>query len=92
MQAKQALKTDGTAMDEETKGTKTVQQPTESATMDEEKKDTPKDEATKKEEEVEEDPTCILKNPSRILRIQERFIEFIEDNRYKAILNVTVTF
>lgn len=38
--------------------------------------------------EPEEDPTCILKNPSRVLRQQEKYISYIPENRYTAVLQV----
>lgn len=62
--------------------------------MDEEKpkEATEPTEANEKEEEEkkepEEEPTCILKNPSRVLTLQERHISYIPENRYKAILEV----
>jgi len=53
----------------------------------EEKKDDNKmDEEKADEEKVpEEDPTHILKNPCRVLRTQQKFLEYLEDNRYKPI-------
>lgn len=63
--------------------------------MDEEKptEETKADEAEeKKEEEVkqpEEEPTCTLKNPSRVLRLQEQHVSYIPENRYEAILQVS---
>ena len=50
-----------------------------------------KAEEEKKKKEPEEEPTCVLKNPSRVLRIQERTIEYLEDNRYNAVLEVSST-
>lgn len=38
------------------------------------------------EEKVEEPSVHRLKNPARILRPQQKFIEYLEDNRYKPII------
>jgi len=40
----------------------------------------------KKEEEVVEEPTHVLKNPCRVLRTQQRHIEYLDDNRYQPII------
>jgi len=58
------------------------------APVTEEKKDANKMDEEKVEEEKvpEEDPTHILKNPCRVLRTQQKFLEYIDDNRYKPIL------
>jgi 26S proteasome regulatory subunit RPN2 C-terminal domain len=48
--------------------------------MDEDKKE------TEEKKEPEEEPTCVLKNPSRVLRLQEKHISYIPENRYEAIL------
>lgn len=38
------------------------------------------------EEKIEEPSTHILHNPSRILRTQQKFIEYLEDGRYRPLL------
>lgn len=48
------------------------------AKMDIEKEET-------KEPEVEEAPTTILSNPSRVLKKQMNYIEYMNDNRYQPI-------
>jgi hypothetical protein len=58
----------------------------------EEPKEEEKPEEGKMEEEnkePEEEPTCMLKNPSRVLRMQEKTIEYVPENRYNAILEVS---
>lgn len=53
-----------------------------------------KEEGKMKEEEAPKEPeepaTCILKNPSRVLRIQEKTIDYIPENRYRAVLQVSI--
>jgi hypothetical protein len=41
------------------------------------------------EEKIEEPSTHILNNPSRILRTQQKFIEYLEDGRYRPLLKVS---
>ena len=52
--------------------------------MEEEVKGADKAEEEKPEEE--EEPTHILKNPCRVLRTQVKYIQYLDDNRYKPIL------
>jgi len=54
----------------------------------EDKKDDNKmaEEKIDEEKVPEEDPTHILKNPCRVLRTQQKFLEYLDDNRYNPIL------
>ena len=54
------------------------------------KKEEEKKEEEKKEEEKipEEEPTQqVLKNPSRVVKDQEKKIQFIADNKYQPVLD-----